>query len=183
VWSATNSRTVIRLGESRTVSVFATVRWPTVATVERRQALAVGGNRRPPHTERTPKHSALTIGLPGSKPPETHPGHTPTHGHRGLPLSGADRQPYAGAAGQPARYGIWRRTALPACYPIMGLVNQIRDSRVATVISPHAEPGSNCAPSARRLAIGTSGTPPSEVQSQRSRERVNDAFKTKRQLR
>jgi hypothetical protein len=65
----------------------------------------------------------------------------------------------------------------------MGLVNQIRDSRIATVESPHAEQGSNCAPSARRLAIGTSGTSTGEVQSQRSREVGNDAFKIERQLR
>jgi hypothetical protein len=71
---------------------------------------------------------------------------------------------------------------LPASYPITGLVNQIRDTGVATVEPPHAEPGSNRAP-LRRLAIGTSGTSTREVQSAKCREKVNDAFKSKRQLR
>jgi hypothetical protein len=99
-------------------------------------------------TRSEPPNTPANDRLPDSKPPETHPGHTPKHtdiaAYRCRALTGS---PYAGAAGRPARNGIWRRTALPACYPIMGLVNQIRDTRVATVELFHAEPGSNRAPS------------------------------------
>jgi hypothetical protein len=65
----------------------------------------------------------------------------------------------------------------------MGLVNQIRDTRIAIVelFTPNREA---TAPHRRgRLAIGTSGTSTGEVQSQRSHEKVNDAFKIMRQLR
>ncbi len=109
---------------------------------------AQGMNRRPPNAERTPRNtSALTTDYPAANHAKRARDTLAPHGHRRLPLSGADREPYAGAVGQPAGNGIWRRTALPACYPIMGLVNRIRDTRVATVESPHAEPGSNRAPS------------------------------------
>jgi hypothetical protein len=155
--------------------VFATVRWPTV---ERRQALVVRGNRRPPHAERTPQtlraNDRSTRQQTTRNAPRTYPQHTDIAAYRCQALTD---NPYAGAAGQRARNGIWRRTAPPACYPIMGLVNQIRDTRIATVELFHAEPGSSRAPSPGRLAIGTSGTPAGEVQSQRSHEKVNDTFK------
>src|SRR5829696_3434830 len=69
----TNSRTVARRGESRAVSGLRDRRWPTV---ERRQAFVVGGNRRPPHAERTPQTLHAKDRLPDSKPPETYPGRT-----------------------------------------------------------------------------------------------------------
>jgi hypothetical protein len=65
----------------------------------------------------------------------------------------------------------------------MGLVNQIRDTRVATVELFHARTGKQPRLIAGRLAIGTSGTSTDEVQAQRSHETVNDAIKFMRQLR
>ena len=105
------------------------------------------GNRRPPSAERTPQTLRLTTGYPAANHPKRTqdiPPHTDIAAYRCRALADS---PYAGAAGRPARNGIWRRTAPPACYPIMGLVNQIRDTRVATVELFHAEPGSNRAPS------------------------------------
>jgi hypothetical protein len=75
LWSAPYSRTVVRLGESRTVSGLR--EQCGGRPVERRQALAIGGPAGHLTRSEPPKHSALTIGLPGSKPPETHTGPTP----------------------------------------------------------------------------------------------------------
>jgi|SRR5215207_530738 hypothetical protein len=72
----TNSRTVARRGESRAVSGLRDRRWPTV---ERRQAFVVGGNRRPPHAERTPQtlhaKDRFTRQQTTRNVPRTHPQH------------------------------------------------------------------------------------------------------------